>query len=537
MNLAEEPTPAPEPQGAGRTLGGATLVVVAATMGSKLLGFARDAVLAARFGSTLATDAYLTAAQASLTLFAAVGVSITTVFIPLFAGLLTRRGRGEAEAFAANVNGVLTLIVGLLIVLLEVLAGPALRLYVADPTLRAAAVPLVRIMAPLILFYAWSGVVGGVLNVRGFFGPNAGMGIPQNLVIIAAIVLGTLGGRRDIALVAWGSLVGTFTTYLVQLPALRRSRFRVLWRVRLNDPLLLRMGRLAVPAALTALVQQVGLLSNFLFGSMLNRSGLISDLIYASRLQLLAYSVLGMSVATVLYPNLSRAAAAGDMGIFRATLMRGLGLVNFVTLPVSAGLLFLRLPAVHTVFQHGQFTAADSAETAWALLFLTLGTPAFGWQDYLNRGFFALQDTRTPMLGAVIAVAVTIMADLWLVHTRLALGGLALGMALGWAAAVVMLTIRLRARLGLVGGRQVVARGLRMALAATAAFAAARELVGPLVHLLGPQHDLSWAVALVAAGSVGSVLYGLACWLLRVSELQRAWSLVRGRLHALHARG
>lgn len=511
-------------------MGVAAAIVTAATFGSKLLGFARDSVLGARFGLGPYSDAYVLASTVPITLFAAVGVSITTVFIPLFSELVTQGDRKRAEAFAANVNGVATLAVAVLVLLLEVFAGPFMRLIEPQWTGQryALAVVLVRIMSPLIMFYAWSAVVGGVLNVRGFFGPNAAMGIPQNLVIIASMFLATLGGRRDIYLVGWGSLVGTFTTYLVQLPALARSRFRVSWRVDFRDPLLARMGRLAVPAVATALAQQLGLLASFIFGSRLV-AGLISSFTYASRLQLLAYTILGMSVSTVVYPSLARAAGRGDMERFLATFNRGLRLVNFVTLPVTVGLLLLRGAVVHVAYQHGHVTASDAVQIVYPLIFLTLGTPLYAWQDYLNRTFFALQDTRSPMVGAFLAVLTTIILDLWLVGP-LRQGGLAVGSAAGWAAGATFLAVRLRRRMGLLGGRQIVWNGLRALAAAVAGFLPAARLARPLAMHLGADHWFAWLIALLMAAALGTAVYGVVCWLLRVPELRGLMDIMRARL-------
>ncbi len=511
------------------SLGGAAMIVGAATLGSKLLGFARDAVLSARFGAGTNSDAYITASLLPITLFAAVGVSLTTVFIPLFSELVTRGDRARAEEFAANVNGVATLVVAALVLLLELLAGPLLR--VLEPhwvERRAIAVVLVRIMAPLIIFYAWSAVVGGVLNVRGFFGPNAAMGIPQNVVIIASMFVATIGANRDISLVAWGSLVGTFTTYLIQLPALRRSRFRVGWRLDFRDPLLARMGRMALPAVATAMAQQLGTLASLFLGSRLPH-GLITTFVLAGRLQLLAYSILGMSISTVLYPSMARAVGRGDMGRFLQTFNRGLRLVNFVTLPVTVGLLLLRGPVVHVAYEHGQFTAQDALDTIYPLIFLTLGTPLFAWLDYLNRAFFALQDTRSPMIGAVLAVCSTILLDVLLVGP-LRQGGLAIGSAAGWVTGATFLALRLRGRMGLLGGRQVVSSGVRVLAASIAGFLPAAWLAGPLAARLGPEHWLTWVATLGVVGVLAATIYVGACWLFRVPELRGIAELVLARL-------
>ncbi len=505
--------------------GRAALLVALGTFGSKLLGFARDTVLADRFGSGPLPAAYFVAAQIPLVLFAAVGVGIGTVFIPVLAGRLAAGGRAAAEHFAANVNGVVTLVTALLIVLLELAAGPAVRVMGGgfDVQERQLAILMVRIMSPLILFYAWSAILGGVLNVLGVFGPNAAMGIPQNLVIIGAIVWGSLGGRHRITDVAWGGLVGTLLTVLVQWPALRRARFRLGLRLDVHDPHLRRLAVLVVPAALTVMAQQLAVVVDKLLASYLG-GVLLSDLTYAGRLQILAYSILGLSVSTVIYPRLATAAGQPSMAGFRHTLLRGLGLVNFVTVPLVVGLFLLRTQVVRVLFQHGAFGAPQTVQTAYALGFFTLGTLGFAWQDYLNRAFFAMQDTRQPLRASAVAMAVTVGLDLLLVGP-MRQGGLALGTALGWTAGASFLAVRMRLRLGPLGSRALAGEMLRTLLAALAAFVPAAVVVSPLAAAMGG----GWVGAAGALGLVlvmAAGLYAAACRALSVRELSDAAALV-----------
>ena len=517
-------------------MGRATLIVALATLGSKLLGFARNTALADRFAASNLTDAYNVAALIPLVLFSAVGVAITNVFIPLLAELLAGADQREAERFAANVNGAVTVTVALLVAGLEASAGPLVHAIVGGwpAGKQALCIELVRISAPLILFYAWAGVVGGVLNVRGYFGPNAAMGIPQNLVLIGAILAASTAGRQDIRWVAWGGLIGTFTTYLVQLPALHRSGFRIGWRLDLRDPRLRRMGVMVLPAALTALAQQMGSLFVYILGSRL-AAGLISDFTYASRLQLLAYSILGLSIVTVVYPSMATAGATGEAARFRHTFARGLGLVNLVTIPLAFGLFVFRGPVVLAAFQHGRFTPADTAATALPLAYLSLGTLAYAWQDYLNRTFFSLHDTRTPMVAALLGTAVGVTGA-FLLYNRMGLAGLGLAMAIGWSSAAAFLVVRLRGRLGLLGGRRIAASAGRLAAAALAGFGGARFLYAPLAARFGG----GWgghAGALAACSALAVAGYAAGAWVLRVPEVELGLEAARGAWRRLRRGG
>lgn len=491
-----------------RALTGSAVTVSVGTMGSKLLGLVRDVVLGDRFASA-ATGPFIIAAQLPLTVFAAVLASITTVFIPTFAELRASGDEVGAERFAANINGVATATVALLVLLLELLAGPVV--HAMTPSTWSAhdvgvTIAMVRIMAPLILFYAWSSVSGGVLNTHGWFGPNAAMGIPQNLVIIGSILIGSLwwGGIRMVAL---GSLVGTSLTFLIQVPALRRLRFHFRWRLDLRDPLLHRVAKLVGPAALVALAGQAAILVDRRLAAGLGVQ-IVKDLTFALRLQGFAYGVLGYSVATVLYPRLAEAAVDADPRRMRMVISQGIGMVNFVTLPTMLGLFVLRRAALHAIFQHGAFSAQDTADAAWALSFFALGTLSYAWSDYLSKSFFALRDTRTPMLANLSGVVVTVILDLLLVGP-MKQGGLALGTASGWSCAALFLALRLHRKTGALDLRWIIPRVLHMfavALVAVLTAQAIFDVIAPWAH-----GSIAYAASLALAALCGAALYvGLA---------------------------
>jgi putative peptidoglycan lipid II flippase len=515
----------------GREVVKATGLVAAVTLVSKLTGFARTLVLADVYGATCLTDSYVAATVYPSVLFAGINSALATTFIPLYTDVRERDGPDQALRFA---NVVLTALFAALMVLLAVgfaTALPVLPLYAPGFVSRVClarpqvtlTLQLTWIMLPALLFIAMAGVQTGILQAERRFGPPAAVGIPQNLLLIAAIAL--LAARWSIFAAAVGSFLGGASYVVVQGIALRRLgfRFRPTWD--LGHPVLRRMGRMVLPVFLSTFVAQAGYIVDRLLASSL-KSGSLSDLNYALLVNGLLLSLFVTALVTVLYPTLARYIAQGDEAGFVAAVRRSLGVLALVTVPVAAAVIVLAEPFVRVVFQRGAFTGAASAGTAFALVFLAVGLVASAAGALLPRAFFALKDTRTPTMYALISVGVNIVADLLLVHP-LKQGGLALGTSIAqWVFTGIMLW-RLRRRVGPLGGARLLAT-VSKALLGGAVMAAVLYLgYHTTVGLLPHAGRTAWweAADLLVVGAAGVAAYAAVMWRLGPDEVVYLTSL------------
>jgi putative peptidoglycan lipid II flippase len=420
---------------------------------SRLLGYVREGLLAARFGATYATDAYMVAQDLPYSLFAAVSAALTMVFIPVYRDVVRKRGE-EAGWRLVNTALNLTLLVSVALLLIGLGLAPLFvpRLAPGLPaSAQALALSLTRIMLPMILFMGLGGVAAAVLNANQHFTAPALTGLMTNLPVVLTLAAIGMAGRID--WVAWSVVAGTAAGALILVPWLPglgyRYRFTLDWR----DPGLAQVGRLILPVLFTTTVINFQDFTDRFLASRL-AEGTISALNYAVKVNSLPYGVVGAAIATVLYPSLAEHAAAGDLGAFRRTVGNGLRIMAFVLLPMALGLLAFRGPIVQIIFQRGAFDPKATVQTAFALGFYALGILFFGWQDYLNRCFFALQDTLTPMWAAagllVISTGLKVAMSGPLAH-----GGIALAMSLATSGSALWLLWRLRQRLGRLEGREL----------------------------------------------------------------------------------
>jgi putative peptidoglycan lipid II flippase len=332
-----------------------------------------------------------------------------------------------------------------------------------------------------------------------------------------------------VAVLGWtlAVLFGGLVQFGVQIPPLLRAgwRLRLRFLPKFNDPGLRQILRLMLPAFVGLSATQLNILVNNILASQLEQ-GSPSWINYAFRLMQLPIGVFGVAVATVNLAAVSRSVAAGDMVDFRTTLASSLKLVAFLTLPATAGLVALREPIVALLYEHGRFTAHDTARTADVLAAYAVGLYAYASVKVLAPAYYALQAPRLPLYASLLAVGCNIVANLALYRT-MAAPGLALGTSLGALANYGLLLVVFARRYGGLGGLGLGGQIARV-LAASVVMGAVCRWVGQwLAARLGHAswtHDLLVALPPVVLG-VG--LYFALAWILRIDETRQAARLAR----------
>jgi putative peptidoglycan lipid II flippase len=502
----------------------AATVIAAATVLSKVLGFLREVALAARFGATSATDAYLVASLMPVLLVSVVGVALGVTVIPVLSECLRQRGREAAFRLASNLLTIVLLLSGGLAVLGEVLAPQLVR--IVSPGFEGPvyhlAVKLTRIMLPAMVFHVVSGLLTGILQALDHFAAPALVGLPFNLLIIGSIVF--LGPTMGIAGVAVGTLAAIASQVAVQWPVLRRHGFSYTPILDLQDPGVRKIGRLILPVLLGSSAAQIGLAVDRMLASGLVE-GSISALNYAQKLSALPQGVVALAVSTVLYPKLSQAAAAKDWTGYRRALLTGIRLLTFLMLPMMVGLLVLREPIVRLLFERGAFDAHSTSATAFALFFFSLGLVTAAVGDLVAKAYFAVQDTATPLFVGIGAVAVNIGLNLLLIRP-LAHGGLALGTSLAsfFSLGIMLLLLRRRVQGIWQGG---IGRSLLTSVTAAAAMGALVRLAYAATQPLFGTGFRGEALHLGIIIAVGGLVYCGVSWLAGSPEIRSGLELAR----------
>ena len=410
------------------------------TLLSRISGLVRDVVFARIFGADAATDAFFVAFKIPNLLrrqFAEGAFS--QAFVPVFTEYQTTREHDQVRRLAGDVAGTLAVVLFALTAL-GVLTAPILVVVFApgwvggDPRYDLTT-EMLRFTFPYILFISLTALAGGILNTYGRFAVPAFTPVLLNLCLIGAAILSTRFFDNAIVVLAWGVFVAGVVQLAFQFPYLARLRLLTRPRWAWREPGVHKIKTLMVPALFSSSVQQINLIVDYWIASFLI-AGSISWLYYADRLVEFPLGVFGIAIATVILPSLSAKFAADDPARFRQTLDWGLRLSLLVAAPATIGLTLLAGPLICAMFQYGEFDLHDVEMARIALVAYAIGLIGFIYVKVLSPGFFARQDTRTPMKIAFISMGIKILMTLLIVLTMTGLNyaaphvGLALATAL-----------------------------------------------------------------------------------------------------------
>ncbi|WP_273484644.1 murein biosynthesis integral membrane protein MurJ [Desulforamulus ruminis] len=429
----------------GRIIARAALVVAVINLLSRILGFVREQAIAYMFGATSTTDAYVVAFNIPYTVFAIIIGALAVVVIPVFNEYVAK---GQKEEAWRLFNTVITLVVLIFAAFTAVgiFAAPLLVKLTApglDPGTAALAARLTAIMLPILIFYGLATVFQGLLNANQVFAIPALSTSVTNVVIIASAL--TLGGWYGVEGLAAGTVVGFILAALIQVPKLKQQGFRYKFSTDWRHPGVRKVLYLVMPVAIGTSLNQIYLIIDRILASGL-AAGSISALNYANRLILMPIGFFVLAVGTAFYPTITRLAAEKKQRELSETVVGAFRLVTLFALPAGVGLLVLATPIIQLLFEHGKFDARATEMTAIALVFYSIGLVGQAANIILTRGFYAQQDTKTPVKLMAVTVVVNLIFSLLLIGP-LKHGGLALANSIASLLNTVMLSYYLNKRI------------------------------------------------------------------------------------------
>ncbi|MBI3160289.1 MAG: murein biosynthesis integral membrane protein MurJ [Chloroflexi bacterium] len=521
---------------ANRQIARAAGVVMAGFVLSNLVGLVRQILITRAFGTSAALDAFYVAEKIpSLVLALVAGGALASAFIPTFTGFLEKDDRpGAWQLASAVLNLVFVALAGLS------LAGYALAPLLVGRVLapefstaqQSLTVELLRILLLTMALFGVSGLLMGILNAhQSFLLPALAPTMYWLGMIFGVLFLSPSMGVHGLA---WGAVLGAGLHLGVQVPALLRlpaRRFRIM--LGLHLPAVREVGRLMAPRLVGVAAVQVNFLVNVIIASGLP-VGSLTALTIAFQIMTMPQVVIAQGISIAALPTFSAQVARGELGAMRASLAATLRGILFLAIPSTAGLILLRNPAISLLFERGEFGDRSVELTAWALLWYTAGLVGHSLVEILSRAFYALHDTKTPVVVGTLAMALNVGLSVWFARLFAAggwlpHGGLALANSLATALETVALLWLMRRRLGgLEGG--FVLRGALQSLAAAAAMAA---LLAGWLRLAGGQ--AAWLVTLVGI-LLGGAVYAALLAAQRVPEVAAVWGAAWARLGSVRDR-
>jgi putative peptidoglycan lipid II flippase len=506
------------PSSSSRQIARSSGVVMVGFVLSAATGLASQILISRAFGTSPELDAYIAGNRLPEILFALIGGgALASAYLPTLSTFITHKEEEGAWKLTSSIINLLILILGLLSALAW-LAAPWIVRNVLAPGFDsqdqiALTVRLLRIMLLSPVVFSVSGIFMATLNAHQhfLFPALAPASYRLGQIVSLLILVPTFG----VVGLAWGAVLGAFLHLIVQLPAFMRLRPQLRLEFGLAMPEVRQVGRLMAPRLLGVAVVQLNFLVNTIIASG-QPEGSLAALNFAWQLMYMPQAVIAQAIAIAALPTFSAQAARGEFDALRSTLATTVRGVIFLSLPASLGLILLREPIVALLFERGFFTSESTALVAWALLWYAVGLLGHALLEVIVRGFYANQDTRTPVFVGAGAMGLNIALSLllsalftkagWPPH-----GGLALANSLATALEVTGLLLLLSKRLRGLDFQRIQGGLLKIAIASGAMAAA-------LLVWLQLGRDLSAWVLGGGGVLIGLALYWAVAYGMKISE-------------------
>ena len=509
---------------------------------SRVLGYARDVVMLNIFGQGFETDAWNAAFSIPDFIYAIlIGGAIGAALIPVFSSYINTDRTLEGWKVSSIFTSWLMLVLVICLVFACIFTEPLLNL-LTQFTHEQMALPiaLTRITLVQAFFMALSAIATGLLqSYQHFFWPAMGTLFYNVVILLCGIFLvrpiEAIWPGYGIAAFSIGVVVGAFVTLAVQMPMLKKVGFHFQLRFDVHNEGMRKLLRLIIPVMIGLSVTKINLLVTQKLATGLD-SGMYTALLTGNRFMQLPLGVFAFSVATALFPTMSAQAAKGEISEMKSSISMGVRNIIFVLLPSSVGLVLLREPIIRMLYEFsGEFTAFDTMIAGQALLYYSLGLLFYGAVTVFIRGFYAMQDTLTPIVVSVLCIGVNILFSLLLVDI-MGHRGLALAYSLAGAFQCITIMLVLRKKIGQMNLKKMLYTLLKTM--------AASLVMGLGVWLTAQGCDAWFGVAtkgtqmiqvLVSIG-VGMILFFGAALLMKMEEMRAVIHMLTRRFRRRQAK-
>ncbi len=549
-----------------RSVARSASIVSVAVMGSRVLGLVREQVFSSFFGAGFANVAFQIAFRIPnllRDLFAEGALS--AAFVSTFSQTLTKRGERDAWRLANLVNNGLIVVLSVIVVAGIVFSPQIVGILIrpsefptdaAKPQLMFdLAVRMTRILFPFLLMVSLAAVAMGVLNTQGRFGVPASASTMFNVgsiiggLLFAYVLAPEYIGNTATALIhrqrpapddqgaataiigmAIGTLIGGMMQWMIQVPSLRSVGYRWQPILSFRDEGVRQVMRMMAPALIGSAALQVNVVVNTMFATSV-AEGAVVWLGNAFRLIYLPIGIFGVAISTATLPVTSRAAAREDLDEFRRTLASSLRLTFLLTIPSAVGLVILSRPIIALIYQYGRFTAFDTEQTADALALNAIGLTAYSAVRVLAPSFYALRETRIPMMASLVSIVTNYAVAIFTVdYLKLGHRGLALSISVVSIINFALLFFFMRRKLGWIEGRSLGAAFAKVTLASAVMGAVCWIISNRIEIYLGMEGLVARLTNVGVSIATGIVVFYLAARLLKVGEMNQLTGAIKRKL-------
>ncbi len=504
----------------------ATVIVIIAILLSKISGLVRDQIMASFFGISYDTDAFNWAffiPNFFKILFAE--SLITAAFIPFYTAFLKEKQTDRIKTFVNSILNIMLLfffIISLILFIFSPQIGLLLSKIANNQLDIAKFILMNRIMAFSVIFLSISGLTTGILNSHNLFAVPSFAPFVLNIVTIIFVIF--LSKSIGIISMAVGTIVGSLFQLLIQLPQLKVSKIKYSFKISFSDKAVKEIFSLMLPILLSLGAVQLNNSVDKFFALNLG-AGNTTALDISWRVTNLPLGVFSVAIITVLYPLISRQAAANDIKGIKESFSLGVREIGYIMMPAITGLVILSYPIIKLLFEYNNFTAQDTSKVSYILIFHSIGLVFFGLLMIINRIYYAFKNVKTPLKVALFSIISNLVLD-WLLIKVLGIAGVALSTSLVAFLNVIVLIVILRKKIGFLGGKRIVISYLKIIFSSL--------MMGGIIYLLwfflkkyAFMSVFNLAIIIVILIVIGTGMYILFTYLFKMDEIRFVFNMIK----------
>lgn len=504
----------------------ATTVLFIITVFSKIIGFARETILVSTYGPSIISDAYIVSMNIPISLFEIISASLSTTFIPYFCKIEAKKGSEEALKFSNNLINIVILLSFILSVFAFIFATPLVKIFAIDFTGEKLqlTVEFTRILVFTMVFVALSNMMSCWLQIKGEYNVPGLIGLPYNIIIISSIFISVKLGAMWLAI---GAFIASLSKLLFQIPFAYKKGYRYKFFIDFKDENIKNIILLIMPVLIGVGVSQINSIVDSTLASTLG-DGIITVLNSASKLEGFVTGIFITTIISIIYPVFSKLSKQENAEEFKNTIRKSLNIVILIMIPVSIGAIVLASPIVKVLFERGKFDAKDTLLTAQALKYYAIGIVASGVNSVVNRIFYSMEDTKTPMVNGIIAIIINIVLNFILIN-YMGHRGLAFATSISYVVRLILSFRKLKLKINDFG-QIMILKTLSKSLFASIIMGIVVYILNSIINCINLNSFIAYSLSLFFTIFIGGILYLFIIVKMDIDEVKIIFNMFKSKI-------
>ncbi len=497
------------------------VILMIVTIFSKVLGFGREIVLSYFYGASNISDAYLVSLTIPSVIFGFISMGLSTAYIPMYSKIQMEHGEKNSIRYSNNIINILMILCTFIILLTTIFAEPIVKIFASGfegETLELT-INLMKISLFSMYFWIIVSIISCYLQLKGNYITPALIGLPMNVIVVISILLSV---KTNVIILSIGFVIAIATQVVLLVISAYKKGYRYSFIIDLNDKYIKKMLFISIPVIIGVSVDQINTLADRTIASSIIAGG-ISSLNYANRLNGFVQGLFVSSINTVMYPIISKMIAEDNTEKFKDYVSESISFVNLLVLPVTIGALVFSEPIVKLLFGRGAFDPQAISMTTDALFYYSIGMIGFGLREVISRAFYALGDTKTPVINAVMSVTINIILNI-ILSKYMGIGGLAFATSISSIFCTILLFISFRKKVGAFGFKSISITFIKVLFTSLIMGIVVRYIYNNLFIYISSN------LSLVLSIFIGAIIYFVMISFMNIREVNNTIESVKKRL-------